>query len=414
MGHRPVDDRIRAYAESDLDDVLRIWREVGWLDDDDKRAALGAFMEAGNVEVADLEGSPECAVHWTPGTIEHTGTRLGLCAITAVTTSMIGRKQGFASTMTARALRQGAEAGHAVAGLGMFEQGFYDRFGFATAAYDTLYKFDPGRLMVDDVPYRTPIRVTTDMWPEMHAAMMSRLTSHGAVSLGPERIMEAEVGFDDKPFGLGYRDADGTLTHFVFGRMTGDHGPFDIGWIAYRTIEQLRELLRLLRELGDQVRSASVFEPAHAQMQTLIREPFRDRQRTRSSANEAGGSAIAWWQMRVLDVPACVAALSVPGDGIEFNLRLSDPVDRYLDDAGWRGVAGEYVVSLGSASAATPGARDGLPTMDASVNAFSRLWFGVRSPSRLLATDDIVAPSSLIEALDRSLVLPSPHPGWMF
>jgi len=243
MESRPVDERIRAYAESDLDDVFRIWREVGWLDDDDKRDALGVFLQTGSAEVADLDGAAECMVHWTPGTIDHTGTTLGLCAITAVTTSLIGRKQGFASSMTARALRQGAEAGHAVAGLGMFEQGFYDRFGFATAAYDTLYKFDPGRLMIDDVPYRTPVRVTTEMWAEMHAAMTSRLTSHGSVSLQPERIMEAEVGFDDKPYGLGYRDADGTLTHFVQGRMRGEHGPFDITWIAYRTIDQLRELL---------------------------------------------------------------------------------------------------------------------------------------------------------------------------
>ncbi len=411
-----ADPRIRGYDEAtDLDAVARIWREVGWIDDDDaKRDALGVFMAAGNVEVADLDGSPECAVHWSPGTIDHTGTSLGLCAITAVTTSLIGRKQGFASSMTARALRQGAEAGHAVAALGMFEQGFYDRFGFATSAYDTLYKFDPGRLMVDDVPYRTPVRVTTEMWAEMHSAMTSRLTSHGSVNLMPERLLEAEVGFDEKPFGLGYRDADGTLTHFVFGRMTGENGPFDVTWIAYRSIEQLRELLRLLRELGDQVRSASVFEPAHVQMQTLIREPFRDRQRTRSSANEAGGSAIAWWQMRILDLSVCVGALSVPGDGVEFNLRVTDPVERYLDDVSWRGVAGEYTVSLGATSTAEPGATAGLPTLETTVNAFSRLWFGVRSPSRLLATDDLAAPASLIEALDRSLTIPVPHSGWMF
>ena len=203
--------KIRRYDEAaDLDTVFRIWREVGWIDDDAKKEAVAVLFRAGNAEVALMDGESECAVQWLPGTIEHTGTTLGLCAITAVTTSLVGRKQGFATTMTARALRQGAEAGHAVAALGMFEQGFYDRFGLGTGSETTIYRFDPARLLVDAVPYRTPVRLRREHWAEMHAAMISRLRGHGSVCIDPPAVLDAEVGFYDKPFGLGYRDADGT------------------------------------------------------------------------------------------------------------------------------------------------------------------------------------------------------------
>ena len=132
-----MDLPIRPYDEAtDLDHVLRMWLEVGWIDSADKRDALQAFFAAANAEVGLIDDEAECAVHWTPGNIRYQATDLGLCAITAVTTSHIGRRQGLASTLTARALQQGADAGHAVAALGMFEQGFYDRVGFGTAAYD--------------------------------------------------------------------------------------------------------------------------------------------------------------------------------------------------------------------------------------------------------------------------------------
>ncbi len=77
-------------------------------------------------------------------------------------------------------------------------------------------------------------------------------------------------------------------------------------------------------------------------------------------------------------------------------------------------MAGDYVVTLGPASGAAPGTDAALPTLDATVNAFTRLWLGVRPASGLSITDDLAAPPELIEALDDVLRLPEPHPDWDF
>ena len=404
---RPYDD------ERDLDGVLRVWRDVGWLNDDDRRGVLGAFLAGGHAEVAPIDDDIECMVHWSPGTIDHTGTPLDLCAVTAVTTSITGRKQGFASTMTSNALRQGAEAGYAVAALGMFEQGFYDRLGFATGSYDVVYRFDPSNLRVD-VPYRRPVRVTPDMWEDVHGALTRRLGHHGAVMLTPPRLVEGELGFLEQPFGLGYRDDSGALTHFVTGSMKGEHGPLHVEFFSYQDTDQLLELLRLLRELADQVRTVRMVEPPHVQMQSLLSEPFRDRMRTRSSEHEGGALAIAWWQLRILDVERCVAALDGAGDPLTFNLVLTDPLTERLDSSGWSGIAGDYTVTVDRPSVATPGHAAGAPVLRATVGAFSRLWFGVASATSLAATSDLDGPRELIDGLDRALRLPTPHTGWMF
>jgi len=94
---------------------------------------------------------------------------------------------------------------------------------------------------------------------------------------------------------------------------------------------------------------------------------------------------------------------------------LSDPIDRFLPaDQSWRGVAGEYVVTLGGSSGAQPGTDDALPILTASVNAFSRMWLGVRPATALNFTDDLSGPPELLEALDSLLRLPDPQPDWDF
>jgi hypothetical protein len=46
------------------------------------------------------------------------------------------------------------------------------------------------------------------------------------------------------------------------------------------------------------------------------------------------------------------------------------------------------------------------------VNAFTRLWFGVRPASGLALSDELNAPPELLDALDRTLLLPQPLPDW--
>ncbi len=404
---------IRQYDKArDLDHILRSWLEIGWLESADKQPALEAFLESSSVEVAELDGEAEAMTMWTPSVVRYQDTDLPMSAITAVTVSHVGRKLGLASTLTARSLKHAADAGMAVAALGMFDQGFYDRFGFGTGSYTSDLTFDPATLQLDHVPYRRPVRLGVDDYAEIARAVHRRMPSHGAMTLLPELVMKGEMLFTSRPFNLGYRNDDGELTHCVLGSMTGEHGPFRVNAIVYQTTAQLLQLLRMLKELGDQVRSIWIIEPAHIQLQALLSEPMRERDRTTGSAHQSQHRSKAWWQFRMLDLGACVAARRWPGEPVPFNLTLSDPAVGHVD--GWDGVAGDYTITVGQSSSASVGHTNGLPLMSTDVGSFTRMWFGVRSPTTLTATDPIDAPPSLISALDEALLMPEPHPGWMF
>lgn len=404
----------------DLDDVVRIWHESRWIDRDDERqrAALAAFVDGGVAEVGVVDGAAECLVHRTAGTMHHDRTPLPATAVTAVTTSHVGRRRGLASTLTTRALRAAADEGATVATLGMFEQGFYDRFGFGTGSPVLVASFDPASLRLPHVPHRPPVRFGPDDSPALADALRRRLPHHGMVTLDAPRSVEAELGFSEHPFALGYREG-GRVTHFLAGSLDDEHGPFRVTMVAYETGAQLLELLRLLHELGDQIYTVTMTEPAHVQLGQLIETPARQRARSRRSDHETVTRAVAWWQLRVLDLAAVVAAHTWPGDPVEFVAEVSDPVADRLDDGGaggWRGVAGRYRIRLGADSTAerldgSSGSAGTLPVLRCSAGAVSRLVFGVRPATSLALTDDLVAPPDLLADLDRALCLPVPLPG---
>ena len=81
----------------------------------------------------------------------------------------------------------------------------------------------------------------------------------------------------------------------------------------------------------------------------------------------------------------------------------------------WDGIGGDWVVTLGPESHAerVGAAPSGLDTLEASVNAFTRLWLGVGRPSALAFTSpDLKAPAELFEKLDETLLLTVPDPDW--
>jgi predicted N-acetyltransferase YhbS len=403
----------RPYEEErDLAAVTRMWREVGWIDDSDGQAAgLKTFLAMSRGLVADVRGEAECLVHRSTGTVRHTGTDLPLCAISAVTTSWVGRRQGLASALMAEALAEAVEEGAAVATLGFFEQGYYDRFGFGTGPYQHRLSFDPASLQVP-VPDRPPVRLGAEDLQEVHALLSRRTRGHGSVVLDPPQWLEPEWSWLENPFGLGFRADDGRLTHALIGSAKDEHGPYVIDVLAHEEPHQVLELLGLVKALGDQVNLVVVSEePAGIQLQDLIREPARQRR----VARLAGGSGalhvtMADQQDRILDLAACVAAVEV-AIPVAFGLRLRDPIARF---GGWGGIGGEHTVRLGPKSTAEPGLDPDLPVLDASVGAFTRLWWGVRPASSLALTDDLHGPAELLAEIDASLRLPTPQAGWIY
>ena len=84
------------------------------------------------------------------------------------------------------------------------------------------------------------------------------------------------------------------------------------------------------------------------------------------------------------------------------------------DDHNWQGISGDYVVTLGENSFAESGNSPNLPTLSASVGAFSRMWFGIRDASSLALTDTLDGPMGLLKDLDRGIRLPTANSGWEF
>ena len=396
----------------DLPAVQRIWREVGWLDNAEQTGYLKYFLGTGSCIVGCLNGTPECAVHTAPGSIQYVDAPLTLCAVTAVTTSRIARKQGFARIMTARQIAEAAEDGAEVAALGMFDQGFYDQVGFGTGAYEHTFRFDPATLLVDR-KFRVPSRLHPDDWQALHGAMVNRLQHHGACTLDPPELMRGELAWHENGFGLGYYEGE-TLTHFFWGDAKGEHGPYEISYLAYRSVDELMELLALIKSLGDQVSAVVLQEPPHVQLQALLKQPFRTRRNTRRTEFENVHRTAAWWQIRILDLAACVEKRQWHGPPFQFNLALTDPAAAFLPAEGWQGSGGDYTVQVGETSSATVGATDGLPTLATSVNTFSRLFFGIASASQLQASDGLSVPLELLAPLDAAFCLPRMTTSWDF
>ncbi len=249
----------------------------------------------------------------------------------------------------------------------------------------------------------------------MHAATVNRLKGHGGVCLDSESAFLAELKWTEKPFGLGYFDGPGgELTHYIWGEMKDEHGPYTITWRAYQNHDQLMELLALIRSLGDQVYQVGTLEFGEIQMQDLLDRPLRTWRASAKGKFEQTTSAIAYWQCRILNLERCIAACQFDRS-VSFNLELTDPVIQHLPEGNnWPGVSGDHVVTLGPQSGVESGTHPSLPTMKATVNAFSRLWLGVQPASSLAATDELTASPELLQMLDAVIHLPVPHLGWDF
>lgn len=400
-------------STKDKQAIERIWKEIGWLEDHTE--TLGMRLEAVETLVAEIRGEAECAVMSAPGKLRYLNEDIPFAGVVGVTTSRIARKQGAASRLTALLLAHAAANGAVVTGLGAFEQGFYNRLGMGSGTYEHYLSFDPTQLKVPDGE-RIPYRLSGENWKQVYAASVDRHRVHGNITIEAPGFVQAEAHeHGEKGFGLGFRDGpDDKLSHFLwFHTEHMSNGPYRVTCYAYQTQAQFMELLSVIKSLGDQVHCVRMQEPGDMILQELLRQPFRHSAISRRTEKETGVYAHGWWQMRIMDLPACLEHTHLRGPEVRFNLVLEDPIEQYLDDdAPWQGISGEYVVTLGQNSRADLGNEGGLPTVTASVNAFTRLWLGVRPATGLAFTDRLECPQELLKALDDTLRLPRPSIGW--
>ncbi len=405
---------IRPYLETDLEACQRIWQECGWAETD----TLASYLSGGRAMVAELGGAAECLALAHTGSLRHLESEVSLCAVTGVTTSRVARRQGAATRTTAALLAAEAAAGQHTAMLGIFDQGFYNRLGFGNGAYHRRWEFDPAALRVP-ARHRPPLRFSVAEHADaLLACRLGRTRPHGGVNLFPVEHFRSEVAWTKHSFGLGYRDADdGAISHVLWcGYEAGENGPYDVCWMAWRTREQLLELLAILASLADQVYGMTITEPAGVQFQDLLEQPFRRQQTGGGGKFKLRGTLSAAWQIRILNLAGCLAQTHFPGEPVAFNLALTDPISGYLHDTSpWRGLSGSWRVRLGPESSAEPGEDPSRPTLTASLGAFSRLWLGVQPATGLAITDRLSGPEPLLADLDRLCrAMPSPQPDWEF
>jgi len=402
--------RFREYnPDTDRAAAHRIWREIGWMSEGEEELT-DLYLTGGRKWVAEIDGQPECLVQTMVASVRYLEEELPASTVGPVVTSHVARKRGLAKRLLAHLLALEAADGALLSVLGHFDQGFYDRLGFGTGSYDVVFDFDPATLIVSDRA-RTPRRFTRDDLEILHAAYLARRPVHGRCNYGSPVQFRVEMHHKNS-FGLGYCDTpDGSPSHCLW--LSADNmnaGPYRVQWMVFHTPEQFRELMALLRSFGDQVQLVHLPQPPGLQFQDLLSRPLRQRSITRRGSFENAASAAGGWQVRLLDLAGALARTRLTGAPVRFNLLLRDPIADLLDDgAPWRGIGGEYVVEFGEESSATPGQSAGLPTLTASVNAFSRMWFGVRAASNLTYTDELSGPPELLQQLDETVRLPEPH-----
>jgi hypothetical protein len=401
-------------AKKDRSAVHRIFREVGWIEKG-KEKIIDVFLRANNALVIDVQREAECLASTCFGSMRYLDEELDFSGVTAVVTSRIARKMGLAKRVTSAAIAADAEKGALVSGLGIFEQGFYNMLGYGSMGYEHVHAFDPANLNIE-TKCRIPSRISEKKWRAVHASRLNRMRKHGSISFEPAGITRAEMMWSKNGFGLGYHDGpEGALSHHMwFSVKDPEQGPYNVRWLIYQNREQFLELLAAIKSLGDQVRMVRILEPPGTQVQDFLQQPFRFQQLTERSKFENRIEALAWQQVRMCDVVACMAKTRLENEA-SFNLELSDPIEGYLDEKSlWRGVGGDYIVRIGKESSAEKGKDRSLPTLKASVGAFTRLWLGVSQASGLAFTDRISGPRGLIEQLDRTFHLPQPKLDWDF
>ncbi|MDP8231350.1 MAG: hypothetical protein P9L91_01640 [Candidatus Zophobacter franzmannii] len=397
--------------EKDKDSLFRICNEIGWAKKPET-FWLTEYIPKTRTLVSDLNGQAECFANSVLGNYYYLGQKLTLSAINGIGTSLVARKQRLASKLTVAKIVEDVMDGADIAGLGFFEQGYYDQFGFGNNGYEHIVRFTPSSLKLKrDIP--VPVRIGIEHASEIYEVRANRHRVHGNVVL-PEICNTGDLQDGDNYQGYGFRDEDGTLTHliWVYGRGS-EHGMFRI-YLLYQNYEQFLDLLALIKSFGDQITIARISEPPGIQIQDFLNQPFTYRRLTTKSPYENSIKATSWSQVRILNLENCISKLKTIKP-VSFNLKLSDPIVKYLpENSPWAGIGGEYIVRLGSESMVEKGVDNSLLTLEASVGAFTRLWAGVLKATQLRYSDELFAHQELLTELDEAINLPIPRFDWDF
>ena len=406
---------IRPYEQQDRDSCLRILQEVGWMEGKDTdKVVFDGFTSDTKSFVTELGGEAEVLVITRTGHVLHQTIDLPMSIVAGVLTSRVARMHGHALRTTAHAVSQSALNGAAVSFLGIFDQGYYDKLGFGNLNYQRNTTIDPAKLKVPKLT-RAPKRLTKDDAEAIHTCRRERKRVHGGCNIDGVGATGCELVWCENGFGLGFKNKQGELTHFVWLNAKSEHGPYSCLASAWKTTQELTELLSVLKSLSDQVHGVRMADPVGFQLQDFLERPFATLRSRKGGEFDGKTSANAWTQCRILDVPRCIEAMVFRGEPVTFQLELTDPIGAFLPESCvWETTAGSYVVTLGKTSSATRGKDNTLPVVSCSVNDLSRLWIGSASAEALATVGTLRANPELLTSIDNIVNLPSPNVDWDF
>ena len=407
---------IRPYEAKDLEQCLRIFREVGWMEGEDSdKETFESYASDSILDVVELNGEVEVLVLTRTGDMKYLQEVLPFAGVTGVVASRVARTQGWALKTTAQSIARNVSDGADVSLLGMFDQGYYDKLGFGTLPYHRVSTFNPAKLIVPKLN-RTPVRLSKENAEEMHECRLRRMRTHGSCNLHGFGATACELTWEPKNFfGLGFRDASGTLTHFFCCKAKGEHGPYSVWLSAYETYDQFIELLSLLKSFSDQVHGVRMADPPNVQIQDFLDRPMTTHRERKGGEFDSAVLNMAWMQCRMNNIEACIARTSLCCEPFSFNLTVNDPIEQFLPkDSQWVGEGGDWIITFGHESSAVRGTNKKYPSATASINGLSRLWIGAATASALQAIGQFDGQSSLITHLDSTIRLPSPTVDWDF
>ena len=406
---------IRAYKPEDLEHSLRIFREIGWMDgkDSDKDVFM-AYIDEGNSLVADLNGEVEVFVVTRNGCCKYLEDDIPFSAVTGVATSRVARQQGLAGGVTAMAIAESAKNGAAMSILGIFDQGYYEKFGYGNTVNHRISTIDPSQLKVPRLS-RSPKRLSKNDAKAMHECRCRRKRYHGGCNLNGSGETKATTIWQEHGFGLGFENENGMLTHFLWIEPKGEHGPYNVCFTGWETHEQFIELLSVLNSLSDQIHGVRMADPPRLQLQDFLTRPHATRRARKGGDFDINVVSQIWMQCRILDLSVCVGAMKCCGPPVSFNLELTDPIEKYLPKkSSWRGISGNWIIRIGEDSSATLGSDPSLQTASCTVNDLSRIWFGSSTAESVSVTGDFRSDPELIQAIDRVVCIPTPVVDWDF
>lgn len=293
-------------------------------------------------------------------------------AISSVTVSPTHRRRGIARGLLEGELRTAAALGLPVAMLTVSEATLYGRYGFAPAAYRSDYTIDTRRS--NWVGPETGGRlsfVTLDEWIERIQPLHERvrLTSPGDIPVWKLR-WEQLAGTKDtdasraaRMRAIQFTDDDGEVRGLALYEVAGGDEDFtqhhlDVHFLSAETGEAYAALWRFLLEVDLVTEVRALQRPVDEPLRWMV----RDQRGIKQTVNDQ-----QW--VRILDVPAALAARSYEADGM-LELEVTD-------ELGF--ATGRFVLEVtGGVATVTPG---GSGTTAVSVQQLSAAYLGAVPPT---------------------------------